>query len=58
MFGISDSSGDDDVVPGSGMPPGVSQEDIDLFKQAQDNAQEQLNQVGDTLLMADVLISS
>ena len=36
------------------MPPGVSQEDIDLFKQAQDNAQELLNKVGTLSLSENI----
>ena len=43
---VSDSSGDDEANRESSLPPGVSQEDIDLFKQAQDNAQDLLNKVG------------
>ena len=43
---VSDSSADEEAAQGSCMPPGVSQEDIDLFKQAQDNAQDLLNKVG------------
>ena len=43
---FSDSSGDDEANRESSLPPGVSQEDIDLFKQAQDNAQDLLNKVG------------
>ena len=42
---ISESSGDDVGPIENILPPGVSQEDVDLFKQAQEKAQDLLQKV-------------
>ncbi|XP_061174962.1 histone acetyltransferase KAT6B-like isoform X1 [Saccostrea echinata] len=38
----SDNSDEEEIDPSSGLPPGVTDEDVQLFKQAQEKAQEAL----------------
>lgn len=45
MLLFIDNSDEDDVDPSSELPPGVTDEDVELFKQAQEKAQEALLEV-------------
>jgi hypothetical protein len=46
-----DNSDEDDVDPSSELPPGITDEDVQLFKQAQEKAQEALLEVSSFLLL-------
>lgn len=43
---VPDNSDEEEEEDSSGLPPGVTDDDVQLFKQAQDKAQEALMEVG------------
>lgn len=43
---VPDNSDEEVEEDSSGLPPGVTDDDVQLFKQAQDKAQEALMEVG------------